>query len=696
MDILFAGNTAAVSEGFYNAMEKEYRCVVLNGSCTKDKLKKKNILFFKSENDEDTEHIFRSFNFETVVFFSQVLDGEKKIFDELEKLEYILYLCRKRNISSFIYITGNRLQEDRKKGEMSREVLLAACEQLCRKAAQVQGMRVQLLRVPYLYHTVIKTSHAGRWLDTVLSGKQLVLPGYESTQTDFLREDDLALLLCRMFDDPWEEPYLDSNVSGKNKISFEELAKLYTELGREHGLQAEVKYSGKDECTPFYQTDEWARREYGWAPMADIRRDLEEASHSQLERNNKNKNRRAHSILSRRIFRIVVEQIVLFAVAEALNYFTRDNGMFNFIDFRFVYITIIACINGLGAGAVSALMAGVGYIFSNAAQMSWQVLFFNVQNWLPFACYLLIGCVLGYNRDKARDDIKSKADELKLLEEKYDFLQGLYTEVAKGKERFNNQIIGYKDSFGKMYSVVKRLNSTLPEMVFYEAVDVCEEILGNSHVAIYSIKADSTFARLYVCSRRCTGSAEKSLRITDYPELLECLKNNETFFNRKALKNYPAYATPIRREGVLVGMLLIMEADYTQMNMEFSNKLRIMSDLIQDSLVRAMEFYEMGEKVIEDTRILEADKFEELLDVKKRMRRKQYSDYVLLEIEVKDDRKLNEISRRISGLVRENDVLGIGKDGKLCLLLSQTSSADMKAVAGRLLNSGIEFEQVRE
>lgn len=98
---------------------------------------------------------------------------------------------------------------------MSREVLLAACEQLCRKAAQVQGLRVQLLRVPYLYHTVIKTSHAGRWLDTVLSGKQLVLPGYESTQTDFLREDDLALLLCRMFDDPWEEPYLDSNVSGK-------------------------------------------------------------------------------------------------------------------------------------------------------------------------------------------------------------------------------------------------------------------------------------------------------------------------------------------------------------------------------------------------------------------------------------------------------------------------------------------------
>lgn len=45
MDILFAGNTAAVSEGFYNAIEKEYRCIVLNESCTKDKLKKRIFCF---------------------------------------------------------------------------------------------------------------------------------------------------------------------------------------------------------------------------------------------------------------------------------------------------------------------------------------------------------------------------------------------------------------------------------------------------------------------------------------------------------------------------------------------------------------------------------------------------------------------------------------------------------------------------
>ena len=98
----------AVSEGFYDAIDKEYRCVVLDNKLTQDKIKKDNIIFMKNGSDDDTDNIFQSFNFEAVVFFSQVLDGEKKIFDELEKLEYILYLCRKRNVSSFIYITGNR------------------------------------------------------------------------------------------------------------------------------------------------------------------------------------------------------------------------------------------------------------------------------------------------------------------------------------------------------------------------------------------------------------------------------------------------------------------------------------------------------------------------------------------------------------------------------------------------------------
>lgn len=685
-----------MSEGFYNAIDREYRCVVLNSDIAQDKIKKNNIIFFRSGTDDDTEKIFQSFNFEMVVFFSQVLDGEKKIFDELEKLEYILYLCRKRNIKSFVYITGNTALDDDKNGEASRGVLLNACEQLCKKAAQKDGINVQLLRTPYLYHTVIKTSHVGRWLYTVLDKKKLILPGYENTQTDFIREDDLAGLLNRMFDDPWEEPYLDTNISGKNSMTFAELVKLLGELTGDKESTIQVEYSGKDECTPIYREDEWARKEYGFIPHGNIRDDLKDALCSYIKKSKRKKKHIFRKIFSNRLLRVTVEQIVLIVAAEALNYVTRDNVMFNFLDFRLLYIAIIACVNGLGAGVAAAIIASAGYIASNTLSMSWQVLFFNVQNWLPFACYLLLGCVLGYNTDKAQDEIKSKADELKLLEEKYTFLHGLYMEVAQGKERFNNQIIGYKDSFGKMYSVVKKLNTTLPDMVFYEAIDICEQVLGNSHIAIYSINSDSLFARLYVCSKRCIQTAHKSLKITDYPELLTSLQSNETFVNRRALKNYPAYATPIRREGVLVGMILIMDADYSQMNIEFSNKFRIMSDMIQNSLIRAMEFYEMNQSRSDNTRILEPEKFEEILDVKRQMRNKRYLDYVMLKIVSGGDEKLRQISERLMNLVRENDVLGMGYDGSLYLLLSQTGKNDLRTVADRLEKNGIAFEEVLE
>ena len=695
VDILFAGNTMAVSEEFYKHVGEEYRMVILKNDFVKEKQRKKNLLYFKNSCEEDTERIFRTFDFEAVVFFSQVLDGEKKIFDELEKLEYILYLCRKKKVKSFIYITGNRGAGDKEDGEASRVILLNACEQLCRKAADNDGINVQLIRVPYLYHCTVKTSHVGRWLFAALSKRRVELPGYQETMTDFVREDDLAELIGRMLDDMWDEPYLDTRISGKNKLTFGQLADIFRSIAASDGGGLEVVYTGKDECTPTYQEDVWARKEYGWVPKGNVEADLREAAGRYIKEREKKHRGFFHRLYSNRLVRITTEQIALFAAAEALNYATRGNVMFNFLDFRLVYIAIMACINGFAAGAVAALISCAGYVASNASAVSWQVIFFNIENWFPFACYMLLGCVLGYTTDKAQDEIKSKTKELELFEEKYEFLHGLYMEVSEGKERFNNQIIGYRDSFGKMYSVAKKLNTTLPEKVFYEAVDIMEEILDNSYVAVYSVTPRSAYARLYVCSKRCVGRAEKSLKMTDYPEVYETLKNNVTFVNKEAKAGYPAYAAPICRNGELVGMILIMEADYRQMNMEFFNKLRIMSDMIQDSLVRAMEFYELNDNVMEDTRILEPDSFEKVLGVKRQMRKKQYLDYVILKID-SDGRNLREQNERLSRLVRENDVLGMRRDGNLYLLLTQTGVKDVKTVADRLKKNNIVFEEVRE
>ena len=53
----------------------------------------------------------------------------------------------------------------------------------------------------------------------------------------------------------------------------------------------------------------------------------------------------------------------------------------------------------------------------------------------------------------------------------------VYNSLNERGYNANSQIIGYKDSFGKVYSVVKKLDTVLPDQVFYEAVNILEELL---------------------------------------------------------------------------------------------------------------------------------------------------------------------------------------------------------------------------
>ena len=283
--------------------------------------------------------------------------------------------------------------------------------------------------------------------------------------------------------------------------------------------------------------------------------------------------------------------------------------------------------------------------------------------------------------------------EYEILEDKYVFLNDLYLNVLKSKEAFNSQIIGYKDSFGKIYSVVKKLDSKLPEEVFYEAVNVLEEILKNYFVAIYSVDKSKIFARQNVCSRNCLEILPKSMKLTDYPEMLEKLNEKDTFVNREALEGYPAYASPIFRGEELVGMIMLMRVEYSEMNMEYLNKFRIITDLIKDSLIRAMEYNETNGQILKDTRILSARQFAQVLEMKKQMRKKQYLDYSLLLIN-QDGRSLKELNDIIAKIVRENDILGLDDNNDLYLLLSQSKKEDVDIVAARMKRSEITFTVV--
>ncbi len=698
MNILLMGNLRQISTGFLTQIEKDNKCIIYDGQ-EESSLKGRNVIHYIKEGTDDEEilKVFAAFDFDFVIFFSGALDGAIKIYDELEKVESAVYAGRKSKVGHFIYVTTNDLSaiensqsESHKFDAKSRQVLLRSCEELFLSFAEEGRMKFLVLKIPYLYNMENQTCQLTDWICSGNRGEEIKLRGSGYQETDFLCDEDLGGLLARIIDEPCRDSYSEMWLSGENPITLGE----FSELLKKYISNAQITYKNHEDCVPCRKKDGRALAEYGWYPKHILEVDVEQLVRENAEdtcakKRKRKRGRRAANLRDK--VRIACELIAVFILAEMLNYVIRDNVLINFIDFRLIFVVIAGTMNGLSSGVAAAVLSCLGYVVSETADMQWQVIFYNVENWLPFACYFLLGAISGYTKDKHEDEVLYAREEHELLEKKYTFLNGLYNHVLESKDSFNSQIIGYKDSFGKVYSAVKKLDTVLPDKVFYEAVNILEELLENHSVAIYTIDSVYDFARLNVCSKQMSRTLNKSLKMSDYPILEKQLYEGDSFVNTDCLKGYPAYAAPIHEGEKLMGMILLMNSGDHRMNMEFLNKFNIISDLISDSLIRAMEFECLSGKYVQDTQILTADRFREVCRVKEQMREKQYQEYVLLRLHC-DGMELKELSDRVCRLVRSRDILGVDEKNDVFLLLNQAEQKDLEGIGERLKRNGITFE----
>ena len=70
----------------------------------------------------------------------------------------------------------------------------------------------------------------------------------------------------------------------------------------------------------------------------------------------------------------------------------------------------------------------------------------------------------------------------------------------ENKGEYKKQILGFKDSFGRIFDAVQRLDNILPQSIFMEALLTMEDILENRSIAIYSVDQYERFGRLVVLS----------------------------------------------------------------------------------------------------------------------------------------------------------------------------------------------------
>ena len=177
-----------------------------------------------------------------------------------------------------------------------------------------------------------------------------------------------------------------------------------------------------------------------------------------------------------------------------------------------------------------------------AEGVSWVSLFYEPANWLAFIAYFITGAACGYIKLRNNENIRFIQEENQLLRQRVTFIRGIYQDTLADKRMYRRQLLGRKDSFGKIYSITRELESLQPGVLFGKTVQVLENVLENRTVSIYSIDGNQAYARLEVSSAAVAAKAPRSLSMKDYQEVAIAIERQGIWVNRQLNPALPMYA----------------------------------------------------------------------------------------------------------------------------------------------------------
>ena len=146
-------------------------------------------------------------------------------------------------------------------------------------------------------------------------------------------------------------------------------------------------------------------------------------------------------------------------------------------------------------------------------------------------------------------------------------------------------------------------------------------------------------------------------------------------------------------------MVIIWEAKFEQFTMYYFNLFKVITGLIQSSLVRAATFKNtQTEKLfIPSTQIMKPDPFKQSLKIRKKMRRNKIANFQIIRIgKGKNDWK--QLYEQLSKGIRSDDIVGIlnENDAYCYVLLANAGLENINIISARLHDLGLDCEHIEE
>ena len=693
MRTLLVGNTGYITNKFVEEAFPESLVMVM-GDTSIRKNRKKN-LFVRPfvKNEKELKDIFSTYDFEQIIYFSNYLTFHGETRGEAEMLRKILQLCRGKRNMRIVYLTGPERLYDVPTG---KTLLVSEMENLSREYAKLYKTTVKIIRSPYLYSEQYEKDFLNTVFREISAEQKITFQEDESQRMFFLSMQDLAELMYKIFDN-WDEKEEILNIADVFDHCFKDLGDKLTELCP----HLKVSYARYSIMENMLKDDKIIRYKYGWFPKISILEELPELYEHYQERNNIKAGRLdiiKHILSKYKTVVRAVEFAAFFILFELLNGIAGNQAQFKMIDLRLIFVVLFGSTYGINYGIAAAAAESLSLIRAFEAEgSSWYVLFYEPSNWIPFIFYFAVGAICGYIRMKNKDNVQFIKEENNLLQEKFLFTREMYQETIEDKNLYKKQILGSKDSFGKIFDITRKLDVIQPQELYIETIRVLEDVLENKTFGLYTLNRENGYGRLETASAQVQGNYPNSIKLSEYSAAMEELENGNVWANREFLENYPMYMAGIRKNGELVMLICIQQVSREQMSLYFLNLFKILSGLVETSLLRALEYQKAVEyrQYVKGTHILKTEYFEERLKVQHDMREQKLASYVLLKVEY-SEMSLQKADEILRSKVRENDVWGISESKELYVMLVQTDKEALPNILARLKQAGLVCRQIDE
>lgn len=257
-----------------------------------------------------------------------------------------------------------------------------------------------------------------------------------------------------------------------------------------------------------------------------------------------------YSMGKKKVLKNIVNLIILLLSTELINIILKEVPEFSNIDFRLIFIFIIANYMGMKFGIVSAILASVLYIIQTySGVLDPSIIFLNTNNWLRIAIYLAFAIIIGLKHDK---------DNLKI-----NSLNNIIDEYKEKEELNNKRIVSYENELKEFNQVLLTHKNT-----YIQVSKFIQQIV--------SVKHDNTKISNYLKSILDNETCE----FTNIQTIKKFLDNgnmttvgNEHIWINKELSNEePCYIAPISIESQDFA-IVIWKCNFEQMNTDYRNQI---------------------------------------------------------------------------------------------------------------------------